>query len=679
MGRVQALGLIQRMTGRTFQKILIANRGEIALRIARTCRALGIPATMIYGDSDSRALHVRNSDEAVRIDSSRPYLDIERIIDAARRVGADAIHPGYGFLSEDYRFAEACRSAGFEFIGPPTEAIRQMGLKHLARGIAKNAGVPVTPGYDGDDQSDDVLSKAARNLGFPVMLKASAGGGGRGIRLVRAESELGDSIESARREALSSFGDARLLVEKVVEAARHIEVQVLGDSHGNLVHLFERDCSLQRRNQKVIEECPARGLDDRLRKRLFEAALSISNSIGYQNAGTIEFLLSADRDFYFLEMNTRLQVEHTVTEMVTGFDLVALQIRVAQGEPLPFSQDEIRSRGVAVEARLYAESPVRDFFPSTGRIQQYFPPETSDSLRIDSGVEARTGVGIDFDPMLAKVIAHAHSREQALRKLASALKEFVITGVETNRDFLIRLLNDHAVVDGEVTTNLISSRLKELSRPANNIERQTAAAVGASYLQRLWREKSDRFRRLPGSYRNNPYRPPSVSLTMDGEEISVEWESTDDRDFKMTIRDGNQEASLDVVVIEWRRNSIRLQIDSVQRRYRIHCDDENLDIVSSDAIWRLSRTPRFPDGDISSLDYAASAPMPGRVLKILVVEGQHVDAGDALIILEAMKMEQMIRSVRTGIVTRILVKAGDQVSPGDDLIQIEAEVSESGN
>lgn len=667
------------MTGRTFQKILIANRGEIALRIARTCRALGIPATMIYGDSDSRALHVRNSDEAVRIDSSRPYLDIESIIDAARRVGADAVHPGYGFLSEDYRFAEACRSAGIEFIGPQAEAIRQMGLKHLARSIAKNASVPVVPGYDGDDQSDEVLSKAARELGFPVMLKASAGGGGRGIRLVRTESELGDSIESARREALSYFGDARLLVEKVVEAARHIEVQVLGDSHGNLVHLFERDCSLQRRNQKVIEECPAPGLDDDLRKRIFEAALRISRSIGYQNAGTIEFLLSADRDFYFLEMNTRLQVEHTVTEMVTGLDLVALQIRIAQGDALPFSQDEIKSKGVAVEARLYAESPSRDFLPSIGRIQQYFPPETSDSLRIDSGVEARTQIGIEFDPMLAKVIAHAESREQALRNLANALKEFVITGVETNRDFLIRLLSDRAVVAGEVNTSLISSRIAELSRSAGNTERQTAAAVGASYLQRLWREKSDRFRRLPGSYRNNPYRPPSVTFTMDGEEIGVAWESTDDRAFKMTIRDGGRETNLDVVVVEWRRSSIRLQIDGIQRRYRIHCDDENVDIVSSHAIWRLSRTPRFPDGDRSSLEDAASAPMPGRVLKILVVEGQHVDAGDALIILEAMKMEQIVRSVRTGVVTRVLVKAGDQVSPGDDLIQIEAEVTDDGN
>lgn len=667
------------MTGRTFQKILIANRGEIALRIARTCRALGIPATMIYGDSDSRALHVRDSDEAVRIDSSRPYLDIESIIDAARRVGADAVHPGYGFLSEDYRFAEACRSAGIEFIGPQAEAIRQMGLKHLARGIAKNASVPVVPGYDGDDQSDEVLSKAARELGFPVMLKASAGGGGRGIRLVRTESELGDSIESARREALTYFGDARLLVEKVVEDARHIEVQVLGDSHGNLAHLFERDCSLQRRNQKVIEECPAPGLDDDLRKRIFEAALRISRSIGYQNAGTIEFLLSADRDFYFLEMNTRLQVEHTVTEMVTGLDLVALQIRIAQGDALPFSQDEIKSKGVAVEARLYAESPSRDFLPSIGRIQQYFLPETSDSLRIDSGVEARMQIGIDFDPMLAKVIAHAESREQALRKLGNALKEFVITGVETNRDFLIRLLSDRAVVAGEVNTSLISSRIAELSRSAGNPERQTAAAVGASYLQRLWREKSDRFRRLPGSYRNNPYRPPSVTFTMDGEEIGVAWESTDDRAFKMTIRDGDRETNLDVVVIEWRRNSIRLQIDGIQRRYRIHCDDENVDIVSSDAIWRLSRTPRFPDGDRSSLEDAASAPMPGRVLKILVVEGQHVDAGDALIILEAMKMEQIVRSVRTGVVTRVLVKAGDQVSPGDDLIQIEAEVTDDGN
>jgi len=665
------------MTVRTFQKILIANRGEIALRIARTCRALGIPATVIYGDSDSRALHVRNSDEAVRIDSLRPYQDIDRIIEAGRRVGADAIHPGYGFLSEDHRFAEACRGAGLEFIGPPTEAIRQMGLKHLARGIAKNASVPVIPGYDGDDQSDEVLSKAARDLGFPVMLKASAGGGGRGIRLVRAESELGESIESARREALNSFGDARLLVEKVVEGARHIEVQVLGDSHGNFVHLFERDCSLQRRNQKVIEECPAPGLDDVLRQRIFDAALRISRSIGYQNAGTIEFLLSAGLDFYFLEMNTRLQVEHTVTEMVTGLDLVALQIRVAQGEVLPFSQDEIRSKGVAVEARLYAESPARDFLPSIGRIQQYFPPETSDSIRIDSGVEARTQVGIDFDPMLAKVIAHADNRELAFRRLANALREFVVTGVETNRDFLIRLLSDPAVVDGEITTSLISSRIEELRRPAGNIEKRTAAAVGASYLQRLWREKTNRFRRLPGSYRNNPYRPPSLNFTFDGEEISVAWESTDDRDFKMTIRDGNQDMILDVVVIEWRRNSIRLQIDGVQRRYRIHCDDENLDIVSNDAIWRLSRTPKFPDSDNSSLEDATSAPMPGRVLKILVVEGQHVGAGDALIILEAMKMEQMIRSVRTGVVTRILVRAGDQVSPGDDLIQIEAEVTES--
>jgi len=664
------------MSRTRFRKILIANRGEIALRIARACGNLGIPAVAIYAESDARALHVRSSDEAVLIDSPRAYLNIDHIVDAAQRLGADAIHPGYGFLSEDFRFAQACRAAGIEFIGPTTEAIRLMGLKHLARKVASKAGVPIIPGYDGDEQSMDTLVQAAIDIGFPVMIKASAGGGGRGMRRVGSRDELSDAIESARREATSAFGDPTLLLEKVVEDARHIEVQVLGDRHGNLVHLFERDCSLQRRHQKVIEECPASGIDPMLRKELCDSALAISRSIGYENAGTIELLLSPKLDFYFLEMNTRLQVEHTVTEMVTGLDLVSLQIQIAQGEPLPFTQDDVRADGVAVEARLYAESPVRGFLPSVGRIQQYFPPQPSATTRIDSGVEAKSEVGIDFDPMLAKVIAHGPDRTLALGRLSAALSEFAIAGVETNRDFLIRLLSDTAVLSGNVTTDLIDSRSDEFTKAAGRDERSVAALVAAAYLQRLWREKSNRFRRLPASYRNNPYRPPEVNFTLDRAEIRVEWESADDRELRMRVLDGNDSRTFRVSIIEWRRSSIRLQIDGIQRRYGICCVGDDIDIVSHDAIWRISKTPRFPDIGSTAVEGSASAPMPGRVLKILVVEGQHVANGDALVILEAMKMEQVIRAARDGVVARIVVKPGDQVSPGDELIQIEGQAEE---
>ncbi|MBP6820827.1 MAG: acetyl-CoA carboxylase biotin carboxylase subunit, partial [Acidobacteria bacterium] len=429
-----------------FRKILVANRGEIALRVMRTCRAMGIATVAVYSDADANAPHVRFADEAVHIGAAPAkdsYLNAERILEAAKLTGAEAIHPGYGFLSENADFAEACATAGIVFIGPQAKAIRQMGLKSPARKLAAAAGCPVVPGYDGEDQSDKTLQAEILKIGFPVLIKASAGGGGKGMRVVRSESEIAEAIESARREAEKAFGNGALLLEKFVERARHVEVQILGDQHGNLVHLFERDCSLQRRHQKVIEESPSPAVSPELRQQMGEAAVKVGQAINYSNAGTVEFILTPNNQFYFIEVNTRLQVEHPVTEAVTGVDLVKLQIEIAEGKPLPFTQSELKTSGHAIEARLYAEDPANDFLPATGKLHDWRLPETVEGLRIDSGVEAGSEVGIYYDPMLAKLIAHADDRATAIRKLSYALRQLSVQGVTTNREFLLRLV-EHA-------------------------------------------------------------------------------------------------------------------------------------------------------------------------------------------------------------------------------------------
>ena len=451
------------MTERKLSKILVANRGEIAIRVMRTCRAMGISAVGVYSDADLRSPHVRYADEAVRIGpppGKDSYLSIGNIIEAAQRTGAEGIHPGYGFLSENADFAEACDAAGITFIGPTAPAIRAMGLKSTARGLISRAGVPVVPGYDGLD-----IPKQGEAVGFPLLIKASAGGGGKGMRVVRDGGELLDAIEAAHREAEKAFGDGTLFLEKYIERARHVEVQILGDHHGHLIHLFERECSIQRRHQKIIEESPSPDLTPELRNRVCEAAVAAGRAIGYTNAGTVEFILAPSGEFYFIEVNTRLQVEHGVTEMITGLDLVELQIEIAEGRTLSVTQQEIRQRGHAIEARLYAEDPNNGFVPATGTIYEWDEPQRIQGLRIDTGVERDTEVGIHYDPMIAKLITHGSDRETARRKLVNGLKGLFAPGVLTNREFLIRVLEHQEFASGSYHTGFVDEHLDELVTP----------------------------------------------------------------------------------------------------------------------------------------------------------------------------------------------------------------------
>jgi acetyl-CoA carboxylase biotin carboxylase subunit len=464
------------------RRVLIANRGEISVRIARGCRERGLETVAIYSDADAGAPHVTAADRAVRVGPARAsesYLNIDAIIGAARASGADAIHPGYGFLSENARFAEACEKAGLTFIGPPASVIARMGSKTAARAAAVAAGVPVVPGVVPKDQTPAAIAEAVREVGFPALIKAAAGGGGNGMRVVRSADEVADAVESASREATRSFADGAVYVERLIDRPRHIEVQVLGDKHGNVVHLFERDCSLQRRHQKVIEETPAPTLTPAVRARITAAAVAAAKGVGYVNAGTVEFILEGDGDaaaFYFLEMNTRLQVEHPVTELVTGIDLVHAQLRVAGGEPLWFGQSDVTQTGHAMECRVYAEDASRGLLPQTGTLFRYREP-SGDGIRVDSGVAEGQAIGVDYDPMLAKVIVHAETRDAALARMDAALRDFVALGVRHNVPFLLKLIALDDVRANRVDTGLIERRLQELSAAPGDDLRQAAEAV----------------------------------------------------------------------------------------------------------------------------------------------------------------------------------------------------------
>jgi len=652
-----------------FRKILVANRGEIASRVLRTCRTMGIATVAVYSDADVNSPHVRFADEAVHLGAAPAkdsYLNIARMIEAAKQTGAEAIHPGYGFLSENPEFAEACAAAGIVFIGPQPEAIRKMGLKSPARKLAAAAGAPVVPGYDGENQDDETLRAELLKIGFPVLIKASAGGGGKGMRVVRTEAEIADAIESARREAEKAFGNGALLLEKFIEGARHIEIQILGDQHGNLVHLFERDCSLQRRHQKVIEESPSPAILPEMRARMGEAAVNIGQAIGYTSAGTIEFILAPGGEFYFIEANTRLQVEHPVTEMVTGLDLVKLQIQIAEGRPLPLTQKELKATGHAIEARLYAEDPNNSFLPVTGRIHHWRLPAGIDGVRVDSGVEAGMEVGIYYDPMLAKLIAHAEDRETAIRQLCYALRQTAVQGFQTNRSFLIRLLQHDTFQRGKADISFIPEHLDELVDGANPRLEQASVIAAALYLQQNQQMADSLLARIPPNYRNNPYRAPSMKLLIGQQETEVSCRHLAEGKFEIAALGAIAVAE----VLSCERDRLRLAIDGIQREFCVTEVNDRLFIDSSLGASVITRLPRHPIPSTAGQEGAASSPMPGVVLKILVSEGQPVAAGEALLILEAMKMEQTIRATSDGIVEAIKVTPGQVVSPGDVLVQV---------
>ena len=642
------------------QKVLIANRGEIARRIMRTCRKMGIATVAVYSDADRDMPFVREADEAVRLGpppSSESYLRIDKILEAAALTGADAVHPGYGFLAENAAFASACGDAGVTFIGPTPDAIIAMGSKKEAKALVRDAGVPVIPGYDGADQDPQVLAAEAIKIGFPVLLKASAGGGGKGMKLVRRESELADAIASARREGQSSFGDGTLLVEKYIDDPRHVEIQILGDAHGNLIHLNERECSIQRRHQKIIEETPSPALDDALRAKMGEAAVRCGQAIDYQNAGTVEFILAPDRSFYFLEVNTRLQVEHPITEAVTRLDLVEEQIHVAQGEPLRLSQEEVRFEGAAIEVRLYAEDPASGFLPQTGTVVDWHLPPAP-GLRVDSGVESGTEVGIYYDPMLAKIVTEGESREVALQRMRRALETLSVQGVTTNRDFLLEVLAHEAFVAGDLNTHFIDRHMQAaLAAEPDRVAEQRAAALAALADQQRRERQRSIAPQVPSGWRNNYHTPQWVEYTVEDRAYRVEYRHLGSGKFTLF---GAEDAH-DVAVISWddpllvveesgRRRAARVIVDA--DRHYVHADGQSVGLLE---------VPRFPDKSLAIPEGGCISPMPGKIIELRVAEGDRVESGQVLLIMEAMKMEHSVSAPHDGTVQQVSVSVGDQV------------------
>jgi 3-methylcrotonyl-CoA carboxylase alpha subunit len=642
------------------EKVLIANRGEIACRIIRTARRMGIATVAVYSDADARALHVAEADEAVHIGPSpapESYLRIDGILAAAQATGADCIHPGYGFLAENADFADACARARIKFIGPSGDAMRKLGGKAAAKSIARAAGVPVVPGYDGDKQDAKTLQKEAARIGYPVMIKAVAGGGGRGMRLVDNAADFPSALESAQREAQGAFGDARVLVEKVIVRPRHIEVQVFGDAHGNAVHLFERDCSLQRRNQKVIEEAPAPGMSEALRAKMTEAAVRLAKAVGYEGAGTVEFLveggeLGADAPWHFIEMNTRLQVEHPVTEEITGLDLVEWQFRIAAGERLPKTQSQIRMRGHAIEARLCAEDPGNGFMPSIGRIVAFESERLSD-IRLETGVRQGDEVSPYYDSMISKLIAHGQDRRDALDKIVAGLQALVVAGPRTNARFLRNLLSHRDVRAGDMDTGLIGRELAGLTQSQVHAEAvsrgvQRLLCGGARKLTLAHDPWGTR-----DAFQLGGQRTLTFPVTIAGVErqVSATWEAVHadrvDVAIALPVWDGLQAGPPAVPAV--------VRTDGADEVFVI---DDLAQVEIGRPVYDASAVDDGEAGDV------IRAPINGKVAKLFVRERDSVAKGDRIAVVEAMKMEHVLHAGRDGVIDKVAVTEGQQVTQG---------------
>jgi 3-methylcrotonyl-CoA carboxylase alpha subunit len=654
------------------KKVLIANRGEIACRIIRTCDRLGVRTVAVYSDADRDALHVSLAGEAVHIGpspASESYLRGAAIIEAALKTGADAIHPGYGFLSENPDFAYAVTAAGLRFIGPSPDAIRAMGLKDAAKALMEKAGVPIVPGYHGAEQDADFLLGQAEAIGFPVLIKARAGGGGKGMRRVEVAEAFQEALASAQREALSSFGDASCLVEKYIAHPRHIEIQVFGDDHGNVVHLFERDCSLQRRHQKVIEEAPAPGMPQEMRRAMGEAAVKAAQAIGYSGAGTIEFIADASEGlqpdrFWFMEMNTRLQVEHPVTEAITGIDLVEWQLRIASGEPLPRKQEQLAIDGWAFEARLYAEDAERGFLPSTGRLSHLDLPQSS--ARVDSGVRAGDDISPFYDPMIAKIITRGPDRETALARLQDALAEVRAVGVTTNASFLRRLTNQADFIAGNPDTGLIERHLADLTtRQAVPHEIAALAALSLSGVLAP-RAPGDPWTSLPG-FRLWSEANDHLALDHRGKHLSVSFGSKGRNVYAVTI-DG---ATADLRVSR-SDDAYLLEVDGRTRCAHVVTDGDGAAVFRDGEDWPFGLVdPLAGEDETAAGGDRIVAPMPGLVKLLSVRPGAVVVKGDTLAVMEAMKMELTLVAPRDGRIAEVLVAQGDQVPEGTVLLALE--------
>ncbi|MEN5041797.1 acetyl/propionyl/methylcrotonyl-CoA carboxylase subunit alpha [Stenotrophomonas sp. TWI1149] len=658
-----------------FTKILIANRGEIACRVIATCQRLGIATVAVYSDADRNARHVRLADEAIAIGPAparESYLRGDAILEAARRTGAQAIHPGYGFLSENAGFAQACAEAGIVFIGPSAAAIRAMGDKSAAKALMQQAGVPLTPGYHGDEQIPEFLRQQADSIGYPVLIKASAGGGGKGMRRVDESATFTEALASCQREAQSAFGNAHVLVEKYVERPRHIEIQVFGDSHGNVVYLFERDCSVQRRHQKVLEEAPAPGMTPERRAAMGKAAVDAARAVNYVGAGTVEFIAGPDGDFYFMEMNTRLQVEHPVTECITGTDLVEWQLRVASGEPLPLQQEQLQIRGHALEARLYAEDADRGFLPSTGTLRHLRLPANIAHVRVDAGVEQGDAITPFYDPMIAKLIVWDVDRDAALRRMQQALAECEVVGVTTNAAFLRRLVMTDSFTQAKLDTALIEREQAALAPNDGDSDPALwalAAIAGVATSEAAHRDARDPHSpwQAQDGWRLGAAAARALTLEHRGAQRSVAVQGAGEQ---WTVHmDGNALQGSGRLA----GDALRVQIGEQLHRATVIRDGNELYLFGSEGVQRFTLHDPVSEADQSVADAGSLvAPMPGRIVATLVAPGTAVKRGAPLLVLEAMKMEHTLQAPADGTVQGYRVKAGDQVGDGAVLVDFEA-------
>ena len=649
-------------------RLLIANRGEIARRIIRTAHDMGISTVAIYADGDAQAPFVTEADSAVALDgrtTAETYLDVDKVLAACKRSGADAIHPGYGFLSENEGFAQAVMDAGIKWLGPTPEVIGLMGDKLSAKRLMDEAGVPILPGIEISADTD--ITAAAKEIGYPVLVKASAGGGGRGMRVVEQEADLQAAVEGAKREAGSSFGDDTVFLEKWLAVSRHVEIQILGDTHGNLVHCYERECSIQRRHQKIIEEAPSPAVTDAIRARMGDAAIAAAKKLGYSSAGTVEFLLSGD-DFYFLEVNARLQVEHPITEEIIGKDLVREQIRVAEGETLSFTQEDLSINGHAIEARLYAEDPAKGFLPSPGPVLAW-TPSTVGKARFDSGVETGSEISTQFDPMIAKVIVHAATRREAAGRLARVLETTEIQGLRTNRDFLVATLRTSEFLAGDTTTDFIERVEPNRTREVSRQELVEAAIAVAMESQAQQRNNAKVLRSLPSGWRNSTMPMEPLSFKCGDDSIDLAYRLHRDGRFRLLCDD--QEHIIEAYdcgagIVDLDNNGRRLQ-------FTVKADGNNWLVHSIAGDLVLKQQARFPDTSLDANTGGLTAPMPGSVLATEVDAGATVAKGDLLLIMEAMKMEHRITAPRDGVVETVHVSVGDQVDNGQLLVSMAEE------
>ena len=633
--------------------ILIANRGEIACRIIRTANEMGIKTIAVYEEADSNATFVSMSDVAVKLKNG--YLDADEIVDAAKKTGADAIHPGYGFLSENSIFARKVIRNNIIWIGPTPHVIKVMGDKIKAKELAIKAKVPTL------EKAESI--KDSKQLGFPLLIKAAAGGGGKGMRIVNNKNELKDAVAAAKREAKAGFDDERVFIEKYIKKSRHIEIQILGDQHGNVIHLGERECSIQRRHQKIIEESPSPKLDDELREQIGNAAVKLAKKIKYQSAGTVEFILDENtNEFWFLEVNTRLQVEHPVTEEVTGVDLVRAQINIAKNEYLELKQKDVEFNGHALEVRLYAENPNNDFLPETGKIVCYEPYKNK-SIRWDSGVQKGYEVGTNFDPMLSKVISWAPNRTDACLQLATALEKSCIGGVKTNKDFLVECIRHPEFLAGNTTSDFIEIQSPNRKKVLNDHDKNNLMIAGALWISQTNIKNKNKLRFIKHSWTNGRLPHQNISFQFENETHQIKYSYINKE--SISILEKNVE------IISFDNEMLECVIDGIRSQYQIYRDEDRLFVFDSFNDIQLKVLPRFVDPSTTSIEGGLLAPMPGKISEVLIKKDQKVKAGQSLMIIEAMKMEQTIKSPNAGKISKIMVKKGQQVENGESLLVID--------